>query len=76
MIAVAQESLGFRCAWFAHALSLLIPAFSLLFAPPVLPVWLLRYPRTLPYHLCYAQIRSFGTTLEPRYIVGAALLDQ
>src|SRR5258708_9379476 len=31
------------------SLTLLIPAFSLLFAPPVLTVWLLRF-RTLPYH--------------------------
>jgi hypothetical protein len=30
---------------------------------------------TLPYH-CIPAIRSFGTWLEPRYIVGAAALDQ
>ncbi len=61
--------------------ALLIPAFSLLFAPPVLTVWLLRY-RTLPYHAHdlvrdgTRSIHSFGTMLEPRYVVGANSLDQ
>jgi hypothetical protein len=32
---------------------------------------------TLPYQCCLAAaVRSFGTWLEPRYIVGAAPLDQ
>src|SRR6478672_1523603 len=51
MTDVAQEPSGFRWCWFSQHLSLLIPAFALLFAPPVLPVWLLR-SRTLPYHPC------------------------
>ena len=48
-------------------LSLLIPAFSLLSAPPALagPASLLN--RTLPYHLTpKSQIRGFGIPLEPR----------
>jgi hypothetical protein len=55
-------------------IALLIPAFSLLFTPPVLTVWLLSY-RTLPYHYL-AVIHSFGTRLKPRYVVGATTLDQ
>ncbi len=61
--------------------ALLIPAFSLLFAPPVLAVWLLRL-RTLPYHAhslvlsSTKSIHNFGTMLEPRYVVGANSLDQ
>ena len=57
-------------------LTLLIPAFALLFAPPVLPVWLLRF-RTLPYHPWIAPgIHGFGRMLEPRYVLGACALDQ
>jgi hypothetical protein len=57
-------------------ITLLIPAFSLLLTPPVLPVWLLGR-RTLPYHLSLARkIHSFGTRLKPRYVVGATALDQ
>ena len=56
-------------------MALLIPAFALLFAPPVLAVGLLCF-RTLPYHAILDSIRSFGTMLEPRYVVGAAALDQ
>ena len=56
--------------------TLLIPAFALLFAPPVLPVWLLR-SRTLPYHpRTYPEIHGFGRMLEPRYVLGARALDQ
>ena len=56
-------------------MTLLIPAFSLLFAPPVLTVWLLGL-RTLPYHPLFERIHNFGTMLEPRYVVGATSLDQ
>ena len=58
-------------------IALLIPAFALLIAPPVLAVWLLRL-RTLPYHvsLYTRHIHSFGMMLEPRYVVGAHALDQ
>ncbi len=58
-------------------MTLLIPAFALLFPPPVLPVWLLRYPRTLPYHHHQLMvIHGFGPMLKPRYVVGARVLDQ
>jgi hypothetical protein len=56
--------------------TLLIPAFALLFAPPVLTVWLLRF-RTLPYHTHPSMgIHGFGRMLEPRYVLGARALDQ
>ena len=54
--------------------TLLVPTFSLPFAPPLLPVWLHRhYDAPLPLPL--RAIRSFGSMLEPRYIFGAASLD-
>ena len=64
-------------------MTLLIPAFALLRAPPVLALRLLRPQNApLPYP-CYASplrerpdIHSFGTMLEPRYVVGARALDQ
>ena len=61
------------------SISLLIPAFALVLAPPVLPVWLLCFT-TLPYQclLSFKRVafHSFGTMLEPRYVVGARALDQ
>ena len=59
------------------SMTLLIPAFALLVAPPVLAVWLL-CDRTLPYHCSVSDwaIPSFGMMLEPRYVVGARALDQ
>ncbi len=57
------------------SMTLLIPAFALLLAPPVLTVWL-RGRRTLPYHPKRLGIPSFGKMLEPRYVVGARALDQ
>jgi hypothetical protein len=60
------------------SMTLLIPAFALLVAPPVLTVWLL-CDRTLPYHATAPAsgcIPSFGKLLEPRYVVGARALDQ
>ena len=38
MITIAQKTLGFRRAGFSPALSLLMPAFSLLYSPVVLAV--------------------------------------
>ena len=78
---MAQEPSGFRCGWFSHPFSLLIPTFALRFAPGGLPVTLLRYTRTLPYHCGggiapTSTIRGFGAGLEPRVIVGAGTLDQ
>ena len=62
-------------------MTLLIPAFALLFAPPVLAIWLLRSQNApLPYPFFVPvkglDIHSFGTMLEPRYVVGAHALDQ
>jgi hypothetical protein len=58
------------------SISLLIPAFALVFAPPVLAVWLL-CSTTLPYQSFLKKgFHSFGTMLEPRYVVGARALDQ
>jgi hypothetical protein len=56
-------------------IALLIPAFALLPAPPVLAVRLLGWQNApLPYiEKC---IHSFGTMLEPRNVLGAAPLDQ
>ena len=61
-------------------ITLLIPAFSLLCAPPVLAVWLLR-PENAPLPMRSLLVgrkafQSFGTMLEPRYVVGARALDQ
>ena len=71
-------------------MTLLIPAFALLCAPPVLAVELLRPENApLPSHVALAvalpcgrkptrkdTIHGFGTMLEPRYVVGARALDQ
>ena len=65
------------------SISLLIPAFALVPAPPVLAVRLLRcggshhrrHNAPLPMLFCRA-FHSFGTMLEPRYVVGARALDQ
>ena len=68
-----QETLGLRRAGFSPALSLLMPTESFLIAPTVLTVPLHSY-RMLAYHI--KNIQSFGIKFEPRYIVGAGLLDQ
>ena len=56
-----------------------MPAGSLLYAPPVLSVWLL-CPENAPLPLSGLErpipIYVFGTVLEPRYIVGPKRLDQ
>ena len=64
-------------------MTLLIPAFALLRAPPVLTIRLLRPQNApLPYPFSASGLRqkqdihSFGTMLEPRYVVGAHPLDQ
>ncbi len=61
------------------SITLLIPAFALVLAPPVLAVWLLRRTQrspTMSALLRERNIQSFGTMLEPRYVVGARALDQ
>ena len=57
-------------------ITLLIPAFALLDAPPVLAIGLLCLQNApLPWvHM--EPIHGFGTTLEPPYVVGASTLDQ
>ena len=71
-------------------MTLLIPAFALLCAPPVLAVELLGPENApLPSHFALAvalpcgrpptrkdTIHGFGKMLEPRYVVGARALDQ
>ena len=51
-----------------------MPTESFLIAPTTLTVSLRSY-RMLAYHVL-ADIQSFGAWFEPRYIVGAGLLDQ
>ena len=62
------------------SMTLLIPAFALVFAPPVLAVWLpcctQRSPTNAALSLKRVAFHSFGTMLEPRYVVGARALDQ
>ena len=55
--------------------ALLIPAFALVRAPPVLAVGLLRtHNAPLPTRL--PLFHGFGKRLEPRDVVGAPALDQ
>ena len=50
--------LGLSTGRFLACLSLLIPAFSLLCRPPVLPLWLLpTYYAPLPLHCCNPKLR-------------------
>jgi hypothetical protein len=59
--------------------SLLVPTFSLLFAPRLLPLSLRCSQNArllLNTNRSLYQIRSFGGWLKPRYIFGAGSLDQ
>jgi hypothetical protein len=60
------------------SITLLIPAFALVCAPPVLAVWLLGGTQRSPTNAVLEKtaFHSFGTMLEPRYVVGARALDQ
>ena len=60
------------------SITLLIPAFALVCAPPVLAVELLGGTQRSPTNvvLYKTAFHSFGTMLEPRYVVGARALDQ
>ena len=71
MIIIAPETLLFRRAGFSPALWLLVPAFSL----PYAPVWVTPSPSSQNGTLSYrtdipkdARARSFGTTLNPDYL--------
>ena len=58
-------------------IALLIPAFALVGAPPVLAVGLPgAHNAPLPSSGIHQRIHRFGTLLEPRYVVGARALDQ
>ena len=74
MISMAQETLDFRRVRISLTLWLLIPTFSLPYAPrgvaPPASVYTERSPTTSRKR----DIRSFGTMFEPRYIVGAKSL--
>ena len=67
MTSVARDSLGFRWTGFSPVVSLLIPAFSLLIRPAVLPVCL-RPDKNAPLpSVCLSTpCRGFGSVLEPR----------
>jgi hypothetical protein len=58
------------------SITLLIPAFALVCAPPVLAVGLLGGTQRSPTNPSTEGFHSFGTMLEPRYVVGARALDQ
>ena len=77
-IYLPQETLGFRRAGFSPALSLLIPAFSLVRAPALLTVRLVsdlvRSPTTHIARRLYVSIASVLYLLP--FIIGADLLDQ
>ena len=62
---VAQEPSGFRWKGFSPFFSILIPAFSLLIRPHVLPVMLLPY-KNAPLPMILLSCHSFGSVLEPR----------
>ena len=64
-IFLASETLGFRRAGFSPALSLLMPASSLLRRPAALTVDLLP-AQNAPLPLNIRSIRDFGIKLEPR----------
>jgi hypothetical protein len=71
LITIAEETLFFRRAGFSPALWLLVPAFSL----PYAPAWVTPSPSsqngTLSYRVRLSKethTRSFGTTLSPDYL--------
>ena len=68
-IDLPQETLGFRRTRFSRVLSLLVPAGSLPYPPPVLVARTSNGYGMLLYQLNRAnsvQVRSFGISLEPR----------
>ena len=75
-INLPSEPSAIRWACLLTRLTLLMPAFALVTAPPPLTRRLHRRSRRSPTTRPKGRIRSFGSRLEPRYIVGAASLDQ
>ena len=73
---LAPETLGFRRTGLSPVFSLLMPASSLLVSPHVLigraSIQIERSPTT-PTEV---EVRGFGGLLKPRYIIGAAMIDQ
>jgi hypothetical protein len=74
-INLSQETLDFRRPGFSPGLSLLMLAESLLYAPTLLSVCL-RGEKNALLPRALRRIHNFGTVLQPRWIVGAELLDQ
>jgi hypothetical protein len=69
LITIAEETLIFRRAGFSPALWLLVPAFSLPYAPLWVTPLASSQNGTLSYRLhINMQTRSFGTTLNPDYL--------
>jgi hypothetical protein len=71
LIIIAEETLVFRRAGFSPALWLLVPAFSLPYAPLWVTPLASSQNGTLSYRLHVSkdmQARSFGITLNPDYL--------
>jgi hypothetical protein len=74
---VAQETLDLRRGGFSPPLSLLMSAFALLIPPAAFSSHLRRLTERSPTaHTRRVHTRSFGLSLEPRYIFRAGRLDQ
>ena len=73
---LGQEPLGFRRTGFSPVLSLLMPAFSLPTAPPLLAEAASPQLERSPTTPTCVEVHGFGDVLEPRYIYGAGQLDQ
>jgi hypothetical protein len=74
-IDLPQETLCFRRTGFPPVLSLLVPAYALADAPPLLAGAASMRSATLSYHLL-AQVRDCGATLGVPVIFGAGWLDR
>ena len=71
LITIAEETLFFRRAGFSPALWLLVPAFSLPYAPLWVTPLASQQNGTLSYRMAIPEdyhSRSFGTTLNPDHL--------
>ena len=71
MITIAEETLFFRRAGFSPALWLLVPAFSLPYAPLWVTPLASQQNGTLSYRMQFSEelhARSFGTMLNPDHL--------